>query len=792
MGNVTTYGYDQANNLTSMQLPNPTTGGTTGGPLTSYVYDGDGNLLSLTDPDGNKTTWTYNPANLVSSQTNPLNYVATSNYDPAGDLTQYVDADGRETDYNYDLAGDVSQEIWKSSVGGATSNEINYEYDRDGRLLSAWDNSSSYTALLDYLGRPTTVAVDFAGMETQGVALNQTFNYDNQITSLAVAVGTLTDTVIPKPVLPPVILPWAATFDPGKAGPTTAPTLSVGSGYSYYKDASGNLHQLTYGASCDLENTYTYNFDDQLASITQVTAQTSSVDTALIGPTPVSTGCYGANYVAPKSATFGYDSDGRLSTMGLYDSTYLSSPSTLGTPAIQASYAYDDASRLKNLTYTGPTSTVLAGYGLTYDNDSRVKTVTSAADAGTKYYSTSYTYDDDSQLTSTEYADSTSISQTFDLNGNRTSQTGPAPVASEKPGADNQLLFDGTYHYAYDADGNRTAKYLYSGTPPSNTQVPAGATDITTYTWDNRNRLTEVKYQAKVGGPVISEVQYSYNVFNQMISRTVGGNTAAPTEQFYVYDGQNLLLVLNAQGVVQERYFNGSAVDQVLACEITSGASAGVEWMLADYEGSIRDVATYTVGAIKDHLVYDSFGTILSQTSISNQPRFTYTGQEWDAAAGLYYDSARWYDPRNGDFISEDPLGFGGGDTNLNRYCGNSPTNAVDPSGIDDWLFGPDPASESYQTSHPNFMTQRGGPPPSVAEDANLTRVGNGTNGAGSTAGASLSVRGQSYTGDLCKRARMRWIWPIMGWKARRSVRGLPPAPWWPRLSRSQDWQRSA
>ena len=274
-----------------------------------------------------------------------------------------------------------------------------------------------------------------------------------------------------------------------------------------------------------------------------------------------------------------------------------------------------------------------------------------------------------------------------------------------------------------------------------------------------------------------------------LISRTVGGNTAAPTEQFYVYDGQNLLLVLNAQGVVQERYFNGPAVDQVLACEITSGASAGVEWMLADYEGSIRDVATYSGSTIKDHLVYDSFGTILSQSSSQYQPRFTYTAQELDSATGLYYDSARWYDPRNGNFISEDPLGFGGGDTNLSRYCGNSPTNYIDPSGMD-WLFGEDPNSASWQNSNPNFMNQRGGPPPSLAEDANLTRVGNGMNGAGSTAGESLSVRGQSYVGELRKRARMRWIWPIMGCKVRRSVRRLPPAPWPPRLSRSQGWQR--
>ncbi|MFM7738667.1 MAG: hypothetical protein ACKO9H_04625, partial [Planctomycetota bacterium] len=33
--------------------------------------------------------------------------------------------------------------------------------------------------------------------------------------------------------------------------------------------------------------------------------------------------------------------------------------------------------------------------------------------------------------------------------------------------------------------------------------------------------------------------------------------------------------------------------------------------------------------------------------------------------------------------MSEDPLGFAAGDTNLSRYVGNSATNAVDPSGLD-------------------------------------------------------------------------------------------------------------
>jgi hypothetical protein len=47
----------------------------------------------------------------------------------------------------------------------------------------------------------------------------------------------------------------------------------------------------------------------------------------------------------------------------------------------------------------------------------------------------------------------------------------------------------------------------------------------------------------------------------------------------------------------------------------------------------------------------------------------------------MYY-RARYYDPGVGRFISEDPIGFDGGDTNLYRYVGNSPLNYTDPSGL--------------------------------------------------------------------------------------------------------------
>jgi hypothetical protein len=42
------------------------------------------------------------------------------------------------------------------------------------------------------------------------------------------------------------------------------------------------------------------------------------------------------------------------------------------------------------------------------------------------------------------------------------------------------------------------------------------------------------------------------------------------------------------------------------------------------------------------------------------------------------------YDPKLGQFTTEDPLAFDAGDPNMRRYVGNSPTNATDPTGLEE------------------------------------------------------------------------------------------------------------
>jgi RHS repeat-associated protein len=94
----------------------------------------------------------------------------------------------------------------------------------------------------------------------------------------------------------------------------------------------------------------------------------------------------------------------------------------------------------------------------------------------------------------------------------------------------------------------------------------------------------------------------------------------------------------------------------------------------------VRDVVDDS-GAVLNHVVYDAFGGVTSQTDESVVFRYGYTARELDAESGLQYNRARYLDSFTGKFISEDPINFKGGDSNLYRYVFNSPTNFLDPSG---------------------------------------------------------------------------------------------------------------
>lgn len=83
-------------------------------------------------------------------------------------------------------------------------------------------------------------------------------------------------------------------------------------------------------------------------------------------------------------------------------------------------------------------------------------------------------------------------------------------------------------------------------------------------------------------------------------------------------------------------------------------------------------------GKVVQKYEYDSFGRITYQLSQTFKQPYTFTGREYDPETGLYFYRARYYSPEMQRFISEDPIGFAGGDVNLYRMVGNNPVNFVE------------------------------------------------------------------------------------------------------------------
>jgi RHS repeat-associated protein len=164
---------------------------------------------------------------------------------------------------------------------------------------------------------------------------------------------------------------------------------------------------------------------------------------------------------------------------------------------------------------------------------------------------------------------------------------------------------------------------------------------------------------------------FTFDIENRRIGKSVNG-----TQTWYGYDGQNSYADFNGSGSLTMRYLTGAALDSLYAR--FDGTNTG--WYLDAMLGSVRQVAN-TSGTVLDALTYDSYGQILTESNASNGDRFKYTGREWDSEIGQYSYRARHYNPFDGRFTKQDPIGFRAGDSNLFRYVKNEPTTATDPQG---------------------------------------------------------------------------------------------------------------
>ncbi|EOK4121106.1 DUF4329 domain-containing protein [Escherichia coli O9,30:H25] len=91
-----------------------------------------------------------------------------------------------------------------------------------------------------------------------------------------------------------------------------------------------------------------------------------------------------------------------------------------------------------------------------------------------------------------------------------------------------------------------------------------------------------------------------------------------------------------------------------------------------------------TEGATAWCAEYDEWGNLLNEENPHQlQQLIRLPGQQYDEESGLYYNRHRYYDPLQGRYITQDPIGLKGG-WNLYGYQLN-PISDIDPLGLSMW-----------------------------------------------------------------------------------------------------------
>jgi RHS repeat-associated protein len=311
----------------------------------------------------------------------------------------------------------------------------------------------------------------------------------------------------------------------------------------------------------------------------------------------------------------------------------------------------------------------------TYDSLARVSTFGSIDGTAT------YGYDATNQVVSAAYTTASGGHQpanearAYDPNGN---QNG----AGFTVGADNHLTSDGTFNFAFGPAGNLSTRIRISS---------ATAADYKTlYDWDYRNRLTDVEFFNN-SGTLTQHVHYAYDVLDHLIERDLDPNGGGTYTQLvhYVWDGDNIVLAFDGHQQLIARYLNGpntSAYDQYFTTlaeeDVTSPTSEGVvTYPLLDEQGTVRDDVDAN-GNLLYHAVFASYGATTYESNTTTPHLLGWQGGMPDPVTGDVLSGVRWEDAAHAFWLSQDPIGLAGGDTNFSRVVRNNPTNGTDRSGL--------------------------------------------------------------------------------------------------------------
>lgn len=482
------------------------------GNVTSYVYDGNGNLITLTDPESKVSVYNNNPIGWRVSTLSPMQYRTDYTFDSNGNVEKVVQNNGETTRTTYDTSGRKTKEVSPNLYSSALDSISTHTYTGNAGYRYTYYPSGKVNTVTDPQNNTTTYTYDIYGnLSTETEPNGSIYSYMYDVMNRVVA-QYFKDNVSASQVL-----------------------LKE---YSYAILANGTTQTSTTVHLNGTDNAITTSTSDYAGRVTGVQNPDNTTTSEVYNPN----GTIATSTDEKGSITY-YNYDG----LNRVASKYVPFDTSLYT---YYSYVYDKAGKVKE-EHIGKTPLALNAVPLPSDSvikyydyykNGKIKTVTDSA--GEK---TAYQYDGDGNISVQDvYTDATNKNTTEYVYN----QVGK-PVIMKKHVKDGDL-YGNTFGSLNDVTANTYYNYDLDGNTKSIT-TPDNVT--TTYTYDNMDRqLTVTKPCQDENGNVVNTVNtVTYNWDGKVLtSQDANGNTTN-----YSYTTRDFLQsVTDTKGGVTAYYYD--------------------------------------------------------------------------------------------------------------------------------------------------------------------------------------------------------------------------------------------
>ena len=625
MGGVTTYGYDSMDWMTSYTNAL--------GKTTEYTYDLEGNLTSRKDAAGRTEQF---------------------GYDGSGKLTEYTAPSGKKISYDYDELNELVKKSYETAKGKKADDDVLYAYDAVGQRVSMTDAIGVAAYEYDALGR-VTKAKDSAGQTVtyaysesgnlqemgypDGTKVTYEYDLNDNLTKITDRQGAVTEYQYD------VLNRMVKTIRPNE----------IVTDVTY--DALDHITKLV--TSCtgceEVLSTYEYTYNDQGYIVSEKATESL------------------AGYVYDDKHD-GKHEDGKHDSEYPHGNKHNGKHDKDGTNAIRVvtterSYEYDENWQLTKCTEKEENKGTTT-YSYQYDSAGN-RTAYEKISEGETVEKYTYKYNDSNQLiskkektdwrpwkhvkTTYEYdEDGNLISESFDKKDTKTYEY-TVENHLKAVTTSNEVLMAALY----DGDGNRlfTLDYVEDGKESQKGQVliPESA--------KTENGDSPAEQLADLVPKKNQEEYYSITQYVNDINR----------------ENTEVLMELKTDGTANAAYTYGYSRN-------SRDTSDGASYYLYDGRGSVSGL-TSADGVTTNSYQYDPYGNTIFGTPVSIN-YYGYNGESTNTNTGYQYLRARYYNPVNGNFTTED-TNTGTTENPLTRnrygYVNNNPLNYEDPTGHSLW-----------------------------------------------------------------------------------------------------------